>query len=208
MPEAVIPKLNNKRVRKWGRMLLAIADDTTAIPSEFFGEDHLPIALPAGYKDMGFISTDGITETDSLTSEGTTMLQSLEEVRNDLTGRVQTLALAFGESNAWTNALAHGRPVSEWAEDRDAPWIFDDGELSDWPYYRLFLIGQDGVGPSAIYKVEFAYSAKITAKTDRVKNRSTPETIGFTFGLYKDPVVDKSFTRAENGPSMNPPVTP
>lgn len=205
---APIPQLNNKKVRKWGRMLVAFADETAAVPATFFDAGHLPIALPADHKDMGFITTDGITETDALTAEGTTMLQSLEEVRSDLTGRSQTLTLTFGESNAWTNALAHGLPVSEWAEDRDAPWIFDDGELSDWPYYRILLIGQDGVGANAIYKVEYAYRAKVTAKTDRVKNRTAPETIGFTFGLYKDPAAGKTFTRGENGPSMNTPVIP
>lgn len=202
------PQLNNKAVRKWGRMLLAIADETTPVPTEFFTTEHLPIALPTGHKDMGFITTDGVTETDALTAEDTTMLQSLEPVRNDVTGRVQTIAAAFGESNAWTNALAHGLPVSEWPEERDAPWIFDDGELTDWPYYRLFLIGQDGVGTNAIYKVEYAYRAKVTAKTDRVKSRTAPETLGFTFGLYKDPAAGKTFTRGQNGPSMNTPVTP
>lgn len=207
MPE-VAPKLNDKNVRKWGRMLIAIADETAAIPEKFFGDDHLPIALPDSHKDMGFVTTDGTTETDALTSEGTTMLQTLEEVRSDLTGRVQTISVAFGESNAWTNALAHGLPVSEWADDPNTPWIFDDGALSEWPYYRIFLIGQDGVGASARYKVEYAYRAKVTAKTDRVKNRTAPETLGFTFGLYKDPIVGKTFTRGENGPSMHPPVTP
>ena len=202
------PQLNNKAVRKWGRMLLAIADESTPVPTEFFTPQHLPIALPEGYKDMGFITTDGLTETDALTAEDTMMLQSLEPVRNDVTGRVQTIAGAFGESNAWTNALAHGLPVSEWPEAPDAPWVYDDGELSDWPYYRVFLIGQDGVGPNAVYKVEFAYRAKVTSKTDRVKSRTAPETLGFTFGLYKDPAAGKTFTRAQNGPSMNPPVTP
>lgn len=202
MPE-VTPTLNAKKVRKWRRMLIAIADETATVPTAFFGTDHLPIALPTGYKDLGFITTDGATAADALTSEATQMLQSLEPVRTDVTGREQSLAAAFGESNAWTNALAHGKPVADWPTDRDGPWIYDDGEVSDWPYYRLFLIGQDGVGAGAVFRVEYAYRAKVTAKTDRAMG-SAAEAFGFTFGLFKDPVAGKSLTRAENGPSLNP----
>ncbi len=202
MPE-VVPTLSNKAVRKWRRMLLAIADEAAEVPEAFFGVDHLPIALPADHKDMGYVSTDGITVADSLSSEDTTMLQSLTPVRTDLTGRTQSLTVAFGESNAWTNALSHGLPVSDWAAAKEGPWLFDDEGAVDWPYYRLLLIGQDGLGSKAVYRVEYAYRAKVTAKTDRAFG-SAAETIGFTFGLYLDEITGKSYTRAENGPALNP----
>ena len=203
MPEAVIPTLGGGQVRKWRRMLLALADEDATIPESFFdGVTHLPIAVPAGHKELGFVTTDGVTVADSISSENSTMLQSLTPVRRDLTGREQSLTVQFGEQNAWVNALAHGLPVADWPTEKDGPWLFDDGEVTDWPFYRLLLIGQDGTGAKAIYRVEYGYKAGITAKADRGMGTSN-EVTGVTFGLYLDDVVAKSYTRGQDGPSLN-----
>lgn len=204
---AVSPTLNESKVRKWGTVLFAIADTTTAIPDNLFGGDYLPIALPSGFKDLGFITTDGVTAVDSLSSEPTNMLQSLEAVRTDVTGREMTLSAVFGESNAWVNALYHSKRVSEFGADRDGAWDFTEAGISDTPYYRILMFGQDGVGDDAVYRVEAAYKAKVTAKTDRALGRSNPETFGFTFGLFRDQDLDKTYRRAEDGPSMHTPST-
>lgn len=194
---------NAKQVRKWRRMLLAIGDEGATVPTTFFNATtFVPTALTTGYKDLGYITTDGISNSDSLSSESESMLQDLEPVRTDVTGREQSLTVVFGEANAWVNGLWHGKPVSAWSATKDGPWLFDDGDLVDWPFYRLWLVGQDGVDASAIYRVEYAYRAKVTAKTDRAMG-SKAENFGFTFGLFKDPTVGKSFTRAQNGPALN-----
>lgn len=203
MAEAVIPTLGGGQVRKWRRMLLAIADYSTAVPSPLFTTGFLPLTIPTGFKQLGYVTTDGATIADSLSTEKTSMLQSLSPVRRDTTGREQTLNVAFGEQNAWVNALAHGQLVADWPTAKDGPWLFDDGQVTDWPYYRLLLIGQDGVGAKAIYRVEFAYKAGVDAKADRQMG-SKEETTGITFGLYLDDVAGKSYTRAQNGPSLNP----
>ena len=206
MPD-VTPTLNESKVRKWGTVLFAIADIGTAIPADLFGVDHLPIALPAGFKDLGFITTDGVTAVDSLSSEPTTMLQSLEAVRTDVTGREMNLSAVFGESNAWVNALYHSKLVSEFGADKDGAWDFTEAGISDTPYYRILMFAQDGVGDSAVYRVEAAYKAKVTAKTDRALGRTNAETFGFTFGLFRDQDLDKTYRRAEDGPSMHTPST-
>lgn len=204
---AVSPTLNESKVRKWGTVLFAIADMGTAIPDDLFGGDYLPIALPSGFKDLGFITTDGVTAVDSLSSEPTNMLQSLEAVRTDIAGREMSLSAVFGESNAWVNALYHSKLVSEFGADRDGSWDFTEAGISDTPYYRILMFGQDGVGDDAVYRVEAAYKAKVTAKTDRALGRSNPETFGFTFGLFRDQDLDKTYRRAEDGPSMHTPST-
>lgn len=194
--------VNENAIRKWGKQLLAIADYDTAAPSSFFGGDTLPIALPTGHKDLGFLTTDGITVADSLSTEATQMLQSLEAVRNDVTGREQSLTGVFGEANAWVNAMYHGLQVADWPADRDGPWEFTDVGITDTPYYRILLYGQDGVGSQAVYRVEYAFKAKITAKTDRALQRSGEESFGFTWTLFRDPLLDKTLYRGQNGPGM------
>lgn len=204
MTEAVVPAVKPKNVRKWRRMLMAIADATAAVPTTFFNATtFLPTPLTTAYRDMGYITTDGITATDSLDTEDTSMLQDLVPVRTDLTGRTQSLQVVFGEANAWVNALWHGVPVADWPAQKDGPWMFDDGDVAQFPDYRIWLIGQDGRGASALYRVEFAYKASMTAKTDRALG-SAAETFGCTFGLYLDDETAKSYSRSQNGPSLNP----
>lgn len=195
---------NGKNVRKWGTQLLFLMAPDAEIPPLFFAvEDKLPI-LPATAKQLGFITTDGVSQEDSVSSENTQMLQSLEPVRRDLTGIEKSLTVAFGEDNAFVQALWHGAPFEDFPSAADGSWIFDDGEIADYPYFRLGVISQDGVGAEARYRYEFAYRAAVTAKTARSLNRTDPETYGFTFGLYKDPVAGKSYTRAQNGPTYTP----
>ncbi|MBM6622671.1 hypothetical protein JTF08_13730 [Micrococcaceae bacterium RIT802] len=198
-----ILEVNDGNVRKWGTQLLAIQAPDAVVPTEFFGPtDFLPV-LPADAKQMGYVTTDGVGQEDSISNEGTQMLQTLEQVRSDLTGIEKSLTVAFGEDNAYVQALWHGTPFEEFPVAPDASWIFHDGEIAQYPYYRLLLLAQDGVGSQARYRVEYAYRATITAKSARTLSRADAETYGFTFGLYKDPVAGRSYTRAQNGPTYN-----
>lgn len=200
---AVTPTLNNLKVRKWGTFKFMIADSTATVPDDLFGGDFLPIALPpTGFKDLGIVTTDGATAADSITSENDFGLQSLEPTRADLTGRERSLAVVFKESNNWVNSLFHHLLVSQFNADRDAPFDITDSGLSGLPEYRIILAAQDGVGDAAVYRFEVAYRAKMTAKTDRALSRAS-ETFGFTFGLFPDTTLNKTYRRAEDGPSMH-----
>ena len=197
--------VNDNNVRKWGTQLFFImAPDAPVADHVWFDPTSREPVLPAGVKQLGYITTDGIGGEDSISPEPTQMLQSLEPVRTDLTGIEKSMTVAFGEDNAFVQALWHGVPFEDFPADPAAAWIFDDGEISQYPYYRLGWLGQDGVGSLARYRVEFGYRAQVTAKEGRTANRSDAETYGFTFGLFKDPELKKSFTRAQNGPAYLP----
>lgn len=197
---------NDKNVRKWGTQLFFLMAPDAEVPTVFFDAvDHTPV-LPAGALQMGFITTDGIGQEDSISTENTQMLQQLEPVRSDLTGIEKSLTVAFGEDNGHVQALWHGRPFEDFPEDPELPWGFGDGKITQYPYYRLGWIGQDGVGDQARYRFEFGYRATLTAKEGRTANRSDAETYGFTFGLFRDPVVGESYWRGQNGPGMKQPT--
>lgn len=192
--------VTDTNVRKWGTQLFFLQAPDAPVPTAWFGPtDRLPI-LPEDARQLGFITTDGIGQEDSINTEPTSMLQSLEPVRHDLTGIEKSLTVAFGEDNAFVQALWHGVPFEDFPTDRAGAWQFDDGQITQYPYYRLGWLGQDGIGDQARFRVEYGYRATLTAKESRSANRSDPETYGFTFGLTKDPVIKKSFTRAQNGP--------
>lgn len=179
---------DNTQVRKWGTQLLAVADYSTPMPEKFFDEaTGKPLKLPDGFKILGYITTDGQQMSRSIESSDTNMVQDLEPVRTDMTGRTRTLHANFGESNAWVKGLAHGQPVSQWPADKDADWDYSDGEITDMPYYRLVSLFQDGVGDQAKYRVVAGYRVKVTDQGDQTLNRSDSEVEDVTFGFYKDP---------------------
>lgn len=190
---------NNKLVHKWGTQLLALADYSTPMPEKFFDTaTGKPLTLPAGFKILGYITTDGQQMSRSIESSDTNMVQDLEPVRTDMTGRARTMHVSFGESNAWVKGLAHGKPVSAWPSDKDADWEYTDGEVTDMPYYRLLSIAQDGVGDEATYRIQAGYRVKVTDQGDQTLNRSDVEVEDTTFGFYKDPDSGKTFTEAQS----------
>ena len=209
MSEMATIDLTATRVRKWGRMKIGLSDygdaavTIPATPAAMFtAATFLPAAWPAGVKELGYITTAGVTDAKSISSNSTSMMQSLTPVRYDMEGIEKTLAGVFGESNAWTNALYHGLPVSSWPASKDAGWAYSDGAASDFPEYVLWLAGQDGVGAQAVYRVEIGLRVKVTAIENRTMNRSDAEGFGFTFGLMIDGVTGKSHMRAEDGPGF------
>lgn len=191
---------NNRNVRKWGTQLLAIADYSTPIPEKFFNEDGTPADFGDAFKVMGYITTDGITNSQDSDTSDTNMVQDIEPVRSDISSKTRTLQVTFGEMNAWVKALAHGLPVSAWPADKDGDWEYEDGELADNPYYRLLILAQDGVGSEARYRVEFAYRAKVSDYGDRTMNREDAEGEDRTFTCFKDPAVNKSYYEGERAP--------
>lgn len=189
---------NNGNVRKWGTQLLAIADYSTAMPDPFFDTaTNKPNQLPEGFKVMGYISTDGAKMSRGIESADTSAVQDLEPVRSDITGRTRTLQLTFLEMNAWVKALAHGLPVSQWPANKDEGFEFTDEKTTEFPYYRLIWIGQDGVGDAAHYRIEAGYRVKVTNQGDNTKNRSDAEGEDQTFTFFQDPKTGKAFYEGE-----------
>lgn len=190
---------NNTLVHKWGTQLLALADYSTPMPAKFFDTaTGKPLTLPEGFKILGYITTDGQQSSRSIESSDTNMVQDLEPVRTDMTGRTRTMHVNFGESNAWVKGVAHGKPVSAWPAAKDADWEYTDGEVTDMPYYRLISIAQDGVGDDATYRILAGYRVKVTDQGDQTLNRSDVEVEDTTFGFYKDPASGKTFTEAQS----------
>lgn len=204
-------ELTDTRVRKWGRLKVGLSDygnpaiavpgDPKTNPNDWFDKvTYKPKPFPVGVKELGYITTAGITDSKSISANATNMLQSLIPVRRDLEGIEKTLAGVFGESNAFTNALYHGLPVSKWPADKDAAWAYSDGEAAEFPEYVLWLQGVDGVAARAIYRFEVGFRVTVTAIENRTMNRTDSEGFGFTLGLLLDPTTGMAHGRAEEGP--------
>lgn len=199
---------HDAEVRKWATIAFFIMDPATPAPTKesFWGADHLPI-LPAAAKQLGYITTDGISDSIDISAEDTNMLQKLQPVRNDLTGMTNTLSVSFGESNAYTQALRHAVPFEDFPETEVGAWHFDN-EISEFPEYRGGFIAQDGVGSQAVFRVEFGYRIKVVGMEGRTLNRTDAEVHGFTFGLFPDYVTGQPSYRGQDAPRYHAVTAP
>ena len=73
----------------------------------------------------------------------------------------------------------------------------ESAETTEFPYYRLIWIGQDGVGDAAHYRIEAGYRVKVTNQGDNTKNRSDAEGEDQTFTFFQDPKTGKVFYEGE-----------
>lgn len=195
---------DNRLIRKHGTQILALADYATPVPTGWFAAPDanglvLPNALPTGYFNMGFITTDGIVMSSDVSQSTVNMVQELSVVRSDIDSITESLAVTFGEASAWTMALAHGLPCSAWPTDKTKAYEFHSGVVSEFPYYRGLVLTQDGTGTDAFYRVEFAYRMQVSDMGDRTLNRTDAEGIDRTFTLLKDPITNKVKTTASTG---------
>lgn len=195
---------DSRLVRKHGTQILALADYSTPVPTDWFAAADadgvvLPNALPVGYFNMGYITTDGIVMSSDVSSSTVNMVQENTAVRSDIETITDSLAVTFGEASGWTMALAHGLPCSQWPTDKTKAYEYHSGVITEFPYYRGLVLTQDGVGKDAFYRVEFAYRMQVSDIGDRTLNRSDAEGVDRTFVCLKDPVVGRSKTTASTG---------
>ena len=184
-------ELTNTRVRKWGRLKLGLSlygasgitvPDTAA--ELFDATTHKPKPFPTGVRELGYITTAGVTDTKSISSTNTSMLQSMFPVRTDFEGIEKTMAAVLGESNAWTNALYHGAKWDTWPADKDAAWLYSDGDSSAFDAdYVLWLHGVDGVVR------EVGLNLPVDPGADRLEGVLVGDLV--QVGPYTDPGVDE-----------------
>jgi hypothetical protein len=188
--------LDNRAVRKHGTQILAIADLSVAAPDTFFENvldgggvviGEIPKVLPAGFRSLGLITTDGIQESTSVSTSSVQSAQSTSNTRTDTDSETTTVQVSLQEMNGWVKAFANDLPVSEWPVDKDAAWRFKTGKRPEKPNYRLYILTQDGIGRDAVYRVEFAFNARVSDKGDRSLNRADEERVQRTLELFPDP---------------------
>lgn len=190
-------------IRKWGSKILAVAPMETAIPTKFFDADtHMPLAFPSGAFSLGAISTDGVKNATSIKTDEVTIDQSAQPARVDLSTKSSTLQVTLEEANAWNHALRAGIPFSQWPTDKHAAFGVDEGDVSDFPFMRLFIIARDGVDSAAHYRVEAAFKAQISDVGDRTLSRSKEESFDLTWTLFQDDKDTKrrSYLVRQDGP--------
>ena len=74
---------DNRLVLKHGNKILAIADYDQP-PVENLFTNHEPTPLPAWFKQMGYVTTDGAVMSSDMSTTAVNMDQDLDPVREDI----------------------------------------------------------------------------------------------------------------------------
>lgn len=135
-------------------------------------------ALPADWKNVGLLSSDGMTFSADVEEEEVTSLGYASPTRTDVVGR--TREITFTAQEALRDAvfeLAYG--VTAPTPSANGEVTFDLPELPDRKEYQLFAIAEDK--KTGAYVAKFFPSVVAVSEPEESWNASDPLVYEFTF---------------------------
>lgn len=166
------------------------------------GEDAGLVELPTGWRDGGWLTTDGIDLAEAVTTSDVDSWGSPEPTRSDITKETTTGKIVFQETNAGTIAFYTGIGVDTLEPDPTT------GELSiEKPLipssleYRGLALAVDQSEAGEIYIGRFLPRLKVTDKDDqKMSNAGDPLNWGITVTAYADATLGYSSRYIFGGP--------
>lgn len=174
-----------------------IADPTCAALTldTLFATNGDVLALPTGWGDLGWISSDGAKFSRSAKTSDITPWGSASPARSDVTTDTVTAAFTPLETNARTIAFFNGVALATIATTPDASGAIelDRPALPPSRYWRLAAFGVDEDNDGETIIVRFLPKAKITDYGDQtLSNGDDPLDYPVTVTAYVDDVLGYS----------------
>lgn len=152
-------------------------------------------ALPTGYNDVGYLTSDGAKFSRSVKTSEVTSWGSVNPTRVDITSDEVTCAVTMQETNIHSIALVSGvaeASISTTVSANGAIEI-DKPALPAGLYYRAVVFGVDSDSDGETVIARFMPRAKITDYADQTfSDGDDPLTYGVTFTAFFDDVLGYS----------------
>lgn len=145
-------------------------------------------AFPAGYVNVGYLTTDGAQFSRDVDESDIASWGSNDPTRSDKTNDTTTLQMSCQETNAQTIAQYVGVDASTFAPSASGVLMVKKPTVGNSQYRRVFSIGvdQDDNGDE-IYIVRFLPRAKVTDYDDQAfANGDDPILWPVTYTGYRD----------------------
>lgn len=120
--------------------------------------------LPDDWDDAGYLTDDGVSHDNEVTTSDTTAWQSTAPVRSDVTADTDTITAVMEETKLLTIGLYTGATIS-------TTLTANTGELSiakparpTTKYYRAMSLAVDGEGDSEFFLARFYPKVKVTSR--------------------------------------------
>jgi hypothetical protein len=159
-------------------------------------------ALPSGYDDLGWLSTDGSQFSRDVAASEVTSFGSVSPTRTDITSDTTTMTVTAQETKLLTIGLATGADLSA------VTAAFETGEVSiakpsrpKSRHYRVLSLAVDQGDGGEIYLGRFLPRAKVTSYAEQsFGGGDDPITWGVTFTGEEDSVLGYSERWLFGGP--------
>jgi hypothetical protein len=175
---------------------------TAAITTLTTGAGADLAALPTGYSDMGWLSTDGAAYSRSTESSEVNSFGSVEPTRSDVTKDTITMAVTAQETSLLTIQLYTGSDLTA-AQAAHTTGEFSVAKPSrpGYKYYRVLGLFVDDSDAGEIYIARFMPRARITEFGEQPFNDGdTPIQYPLTWTGYEDSVLGYSHRWIFAGP--------
>lgn len=145
-------------------------------------------ALPALYKDLGWLTTDGAQFSRDVTTSTVTSWGSVTPTRSDVTADVSTLTVSCQETSLVTVGLATGAQLT--AVSRDATTgelIIKKPSRASSRVYRVLSVAVDETSAGEIYIARYLPRARVSGFAEQsFGGGDDPITWGVTFTGEED----------------------
>ncbi|MFD9893326.1 hypothetical protein ACFWY9_28610 [Amycolatopsis sp. NPDC059027] len=190
-------------IRKALKGLVAVAPyETSSVVTTLVGTGG-QITLPTGFKSVGWISSDGATESGDITTSEITGWGSATPLRIDVTEASATLQVSLLENSRLTRELYDSVDLSAKTVSTAGEVSYDIQAQPDVKYWRAIVISVDGTGPTRRYWATAYHKVNVTDRDDFVNaNGDDPAARGVTLSASPDDVVGTLGTRFEFGPGF------
>lgn len=146
--------------------------------------------LPAGYRDLGFLSSAGAVFARTAKTTDITSWQSDSPTRTDIISDVTTIVVAPQEMNQSTIGLFLGVDASVITPGANGTYEVDRPAISIPRYYRVLALAVDTGASGEIVFARFLPRALVTAfSSQTMANAADPITWGVTIQGYLDSVL-------------------
>lgn len=204
MPYSTLRDKKTELIRKArdGSVFLA-PTSSSAITSLTSGGSSDLAALPAGYEDLGWTSTDGIsygreTEVSEVRSFG-----SVDPTRADITSDTMTMGVTAQETKLLTLELYSGADLSALEADATTgEFVIEKPAVPNFRYFRVLglFVDTDDSGDE-LYVARFMPRARITEVGEQVfSDGDDPIQYNFTFTGFEDSALGFSHAWYFGGP--------
>jgi hypothetical protein len=158
--------------------------------------------LPTDYDDAGWMTSDGITLAQAISTSETTSWGSTEPTRSDITKETTTAKVVLQETKALTIGLYTGADLSSIEGDSVTSEVSIEVPLvPSSRYYRLLALAVDTTDAGEIYVARFLPRVKVTDKDDQKLSMADDGiTWGVTLTGFQDSVLGYSQRFIFGGP--------
>ena len=201
-----LAKDNAGAIRKYTRAVIFVAPESaesiTAITEAVTtGANPTLKTLPTGYTPAGLIKkADGISFSAERDMSDTESLGYAAPTRRDVLSEASSLSFTPHETNRLITGLYHGLDLSTVVPDAETGEVsYAKPTTPPTIYYRVLVIGRDGVGANEHFKAWFVPRGIISETSETGMSAEDEASYGMTLSATPDPVLGYSVREFQAG---------